>query len=318
MPDRRFATAASRAPGAGPGVAVCCQDRASPDPARSPEVSQCAANSGLRARAALALGEDLSVDRDRKRDVAADEDRVEHVSLVAPDLVVAQHAIAAQVRDQHRRSLSLKRRPAVGAVEADHAGETRVMLVLRSYLQIVDEMPRGGVAALPPPGVERADLVVSPELVVADREQAVAQVKLVSLGSRIEIHVMPVIRLQAVERVPQRRFVAIRHGDIASVACGTMRLRIPSHLEQRSFARGSTSHAAGRATTSWGRSDRPQHQPRLRVLARAARGRAGARFGLGFTRRFAARGGERLSCDAGLTSWLSPTTRSCGSRALLI
>ncbi len=257
MPDRRFATAASRAPGAGPGVAVCCQDR-------------------------------------------------------------AKHAIAAQVRDQHRRSLSLKRRPAVGAVEADHAGETRVMLVLRGYLQIVDEMPRGGVAALPAPGIERADLVVPPELVVADREQAVAQVKLVSLGSRIEIHVMPVIRLQAMERVPQRRFVAIRHGHVASVACGTMHLRIPSQLEQRSFARGSTSHAAGRATTSWGRSHRPRHQPRLRVLARVARGRAGARFGLGFTRRFAARGGERLSCDAGLTSWLSPTTRSCGSRALLI
>src|SRR2546426_5159415 len=117
-----------------------------------------AANSGLLARIVLVLGEDLRVDRDRKRDVAADEHRVEHVSLVAPDLVVAQHAIAAQVRDQHRRSFSLKRRPAVGAVEADHAGETRMMLVLRSYLQIVDEMPRGPVAAPPAPGLEPAEL----------------------------------------------------------------------------------------------------------------------------------------------------------------
>src|SRR6266567_4207339 len=179
-------------------------------------------NSGLLARAALALGEDLRVDRDRKRNVAADEDRMEHMRPVAPDIVFGEHAIAAQIRDQHRRPFSLERRPAVGAVEADHAGDMRLLLVLRSYLQIVDQMPRGRVAALPAPGVERADLVVSPELVVADREQAVVHIKFVGFDSGIEIDVIPVVRLQAVEREPQRRFIAImdaRHGGLRAGRC---------------------------------------------------------------------------------------------------
>jgi hypothetical protein len=87
-------------------------------------------------------------------------------------------------------------------------------------LQIADEVSRGRVAALPTPSVERADLAVSPELVVTHCEQAVINVELVGPGAGIEIDVIPVVRLEAMKRVPQRCFVGMiggSHGDVASV-----------------------------------------------------------------------------------------------------
>src|SRR5262249_61157833 len=63
--------------------------------------------SDLLARLAPVRSENFRVDRDRKRNVAADADRMQHVGLVAPNPVFIQHAIGAEVRDQHRRTLYL-------------------------------------------------------------------------------------------------------------------------------------------------------------------------------------------------------------------
>jgi hypothetical protein len=70
---------------------------------------------------------------------------------------------------------------------------------------------RGGVAALPAPGIKRADLLDSFELVVADSVERIGQIELVRLAAAVVIHVGPVIGHQAIERVPQRRIVGVHH-----------------------------------------------------------------------------------------------------------
>src|SRR5438128_310560 len=151
-----------------------------------------------------AFREDLRVDRDRQRDVAADEDRFDHVRLVAPGVVLAQHAVRIEVGDQHRRPLAVERRPAVGAVQTEHAGELRAALAVARDLQIADEMTRGRVPALLTPDIERTDPVLPLEPVVADREQAVIDVEFVRVAAGVEIDLEPIAGLEAIACVPER------------------------------------------------------------------------------------------------------------------
>src|ERR1700694_2701932 len=59
----------------------------------------------------------LRVDRQRNRDVAADENRPQHVRLKTPQLVLAEHALHFEIGDHRGRPRTLKRRVTVGAVE---------------------------------------------------------------------------------------------------------------------------------------------------------------------------------------------------------
>src|SRR5205085_5203150 len=110
-----------------------------------------ALDSRLLARTPLLLAEDFRIDRDGQRDVPADEQRLEPMRPIAPD-VVFQHAVGADIRDEHGRSLAVEWRPAVRAVEAEHSGKARLLLALGGDQHVIDEVSRRRVATLPPPG----------------------------------------------------------------------------------------------------------------------------------------------------------------------
>src|SRR5882762_2445836 len=144
----------------------------------------------------------LRVDRQRNRDVAADENRPQHVRLKTPQPVVAEHALSFEISDHRRRPCPLKRRVAVGAVEAHHPDRPGMPYVVPEDPKIVYQVTRGGSAALPAPSIEGADLLLSLEPVVADNVECVRQIKLMRLATAIAIHVGPVIGHQPIERVP--------------------------------------------------------------------------------------------------------------------
>src|SRR5436190_9021522 len=86
-------------------------------------------------------------------------------------------------------------------------------------------MPRRAVTPLPPPGVEGADPGVTAELVVAHRKQSVTDVELVCVAAGVEVDVVPVVGLEALKCVPQRRFLTTdaRHDEIASRGADDLR-----------------------------------------------------------------------------------------------
>src|SRR6267378_1478846 len=142
------------------------------------------------------------VDRQRNRDVAADEDRAQHVRLKTPQPVVAEHALSFEISDHRGRPCPLKRRATVGAVEAHHPDRPAMPFVVPEYPKIVYQVTRGGSAALPAPSIEGADLLLSLEPVVTDSIERIGQIKLMRLASAVAIHVGPVIGHQPIERVP--------------------------------------------------------------------------------------------------------------------
>src|SRR5258708_4288566 len=127
------------------------------------------------------------VDRQRGREVAADENRLQHVRSKAPHLVVGEHALRFEISDHRRRLRPLKRRVAVGAVEAHHPDRPGMARIIPEYLKILDQVPRRGSAALPTPSVERADLFLALESVDADSVERIRQIKLVRLAAAIAI-----------------------------------------------------------------------------------------------------------------------------------
>jgi len=74
------------------------------------------------------------------RNVAAEEDRAQHMRLVQPPLVFPPHTIRCDVGNQHRRSFSWKRRTAVGAIETEHPDHAHMIFIGRDDLEVVDEM----------------------------------------------------------------------------------------------------------------------------------------------------------------------------------
>src|ERR1700730_15781957 len=142
------------------------------------------------------------VDRQRNRDVAADENRPQHVRLKTPQPVVAEYALSFEISDHRRRPCPLKRRATVGAVEAHHPDRPGMPRVLPEYPKIVYQVTRGGSAAPPAASREGADLLLSLEPVVADNVERIGQIKLMRLSTAVAIHVGPVIGYQPIERVP--------------------------------------------------------------------------------------------------------------------
>src|ERR1700730_8386305 len=142
------------------------------------------------------------VDRQRNRDVAADENRPQHVRLKTPQPVVAEYALSFEISDHRRRPCSLKRRATVGAVEAHHPNRPGAPCVVTEYPKIVYQVTRGGSAALAAPSIEGADLLLSFEPVVADSVERIGQIKLMRLSAAVAIHLGPVVDHQSIERVP--------------------------------------------------------------------------------------------------------------------
>jgi hypothetical protein len=151
----------------------------------------------------------LRVDRDRSRQVVADENRPEDVRLKTPEPVVAVHASRLEIRDHRGRPGQLKRRATVGAVEAHHPDRLGAPRVLPEYLKIVDQVTRGGIAALPASGIESTDLLGPLEPVVADGVKRLRQIKLVGLATAVVIYIGPVIGDQPIERIPQRQIIGV-------------------------------------------------------------------------------------------------------------
>jgi hypothetical protein len=117
----------------------------------------------LRSARRASRSQALWVDRQRNRDVAADEDRPQHVRLKTPQPVVAEHALRFEIGDHRGRPCPLKRRAAVSAVEAHHPDRPGAPCVVPEYPGIVYQVTRGGSTALPAPGIEGADLLLSLE-----------------------------------------------------------------------------------------------------------------------------------------------------------
>src|SRR5712671_3116103 len=123
----------------------------------------------------------LRVDRQRNRNVAADENRPQHVRLKTPQPVVAEHALRFEIGDHRGRPCRLKRRAAVGAVEAHHPDRPGASRVVPEHPKIGYQVTRGGSAALPAPSIEGADLLLSLEPVVANSVERIRQIKLMRL-----------------------------------------------------------------------------------------------------------------------------------------
>src|ERR1700732_2023475 len=127
----------------------------------------------------------VRVDRQRNRHVAADENRPQHVRLKTPQPIVAEHALRFEIGDHRGRTCPLKRRAAVGAVEAHHPDRPGAPCVVPEYPKIVYQMTRGGSTAPPAPGIEGADLLLSLAPVVADSVERIRQIKLMRLATAV-------------------------------------------------------------------------------------------------------------------------------------
>src|SRR6202795_881453 len=119
-------------------------------------------------RRGVARSQLLRVDRQRNRNVAADENRPQHVRLKTPQPVIAEHALRFEIGDHRGRPCPLKRRAAVGAVEAHDPDRPGASWVVPEHPKIVYQVTRGGSSALPAPSIEGADLLLSLEPVVAN------------------------------------------------------------------------------------------------------------------------------------------------------
>src|ERR1700722_19316427 len=64
------------------------------------------------------------VDRDRGRQVAADEDRPQQVRLEAPAIVVAEDAASLEIGDHRRRPRTKDRCPTIGTVKVQNPAHT--------------------------------------------------------------------------------------------------------------------------------------------------------------------------------------------------
>src|SRR6266850_8298759 len=84
----------------------------------------------------------LRIDRQRNRDVAADENRPQHMRLKTPQPVVAEHALRFEIGDHRGWPCPLKRRAAVGAVEAHHPDSPGASWVVPEYPKIVYQVTR--------------------------------------------------------------------------------------------------------------------------------------------------------------------------------
>ena len=150
--------------------------------------------------------------------------------LKPPLPILAEDAARLEIGDHRRRSRSLKRRPAVGAVEAHHSGHPGVPCVFAKHPQIGDQVARHD-RAVAASGVEGADLLLSLEPVVADHILPIREIELVRLFAAVFVHLGPIIRDQPVERIPQRQIIAVRHGFGSSSLnrrCGLRRLIGPA------------------------------------------------------------------------------------------
>ena len=145
------------------------------------------------------------------RNVTADKDRLQYMRPVAPLSVVTAQALGGYIGDQHRWSFADEWRSAVGPIETHHADDPDLPVVLRKNLNIVEEVPRGGVAALLAPSVIGANLAMPFEPVVAYGKDAVPKVIFVRIAAAIEIDLEPVVRHQAVERVPKCHVIGVGH-----------------------------------------------------------------------------------------------------------
>ena len=83
----------------------------------------------------------------------------------------------------------MKRRAAVGAVEAHHPDRPGMLGVVPEHPKIVYQVTRGGSAALPEPSIEGTDLLLSLESVVADSIERIRQIKLMRLTTAVAIYV---------------------------------------------------------------------------------------------------------------------------------
>ena len=145
------------------------------------------------------------------RNVTADKDRLQYMRPVAPLSVIATQALGPHIGDQHWWSFADEWRPAVGPIEAHHADDSDLSVVLRQNLNIVEEMPRGRVAAPLAPSVIGTNLPMPLEPVVAYGKDAVPKVIFVRIAAAIEIDLEPVVRHQAVERVPKCHVIGVGH-----------------------------------------------------------------------------------------------------------
>jgi len=84
-------------------------------------------------------------------------------------------------------------------------------VTLRQDLNIVEEVPRGRVAASLAPGVIGPNLPMPLEPVVAYSKDAVREVIFVRIVAAVKIDLKPVVRHQAVERVPKRHVIGVGH-----------------------------------------------------------------------------------------------------------
>src|ERR1700730_12675862 len=142
------------------------------------------------------------VDRQRNRDVAADEKSA--AARAIENATGARRRARTELRNQQSSHAALPlekagcRRRGRGS-SPDRPG---MPYVVPEDPKIVYQVTRGSSAALPAPSIEGADLLLSLKPVVADNVERIRQIKLMRLATAIAIHVGPVIGHQPIERVP--------------------------------------------------------------------------------------------------------------------
>ena len=102
-------------------------------------------------------------------------------------------------------------RSALGVIEAEHTDKPHMTLVDRQDLQIADNVSCAYRAALLALDVERSNLLLPLEPIVADREQSLPKIIFMRLAAAVEIHIVPIARCESVEDLPKRHVVGIWH-----------------------------------------------------------------------------------------------------------
>ena len=100
---------------------------------------------------------------------------------VSPALVRTEHAFRRDVGNEHRRMDAVVWRSALGVVEAEHTDKPHSALLDRQDLQIIDDVTCAYRAAAPALDVERVNLLLPFEPIVADREQSLLEIKLMRM-----------------------------------------------------------------------------------------------------------------------------------------
>src|SRR5437868_13624117 len=113
--------------------------------------------------------------------------------------------------------------------------------------------------AIPAPSIERLDLLLSFEPVVADHVQPSRQIEFMRLLTAVFIYVGAIIRYDSIERAPQRQITTVQHFSILSGLlspdfprsfCGGCLARIAPTLSPQMYKANTASPA--RDFHSWG------------------------------------------------------------------